>query len=213
MYAIIDSMIIFLYVALAGFYIYLQGEKVRGHAIIKAAPILLLAITLLFPASFLDQTQWYILVALVLSAAGDIFLALDDDGNYFVPGLGSFLIAHIFYTIAFVQSAAFQPISLLPISIIILLGIGVTWRIWDGLDELKLPVVFYILVSMVMGFSAAIHAPISWTLIAGTIIFMVSDSIIALDKFWTTIQRGDILVMGTYYAAQLLIFLGIVLQA
>ncbi len=207
---------IILYVALAGFYIYLQGERVRGHAIIKAAPIFLLILPMLFPVSFLAETQWYILAALVFSAAGDIFLALDDDGNYFVPGLGSFLIAHIFYTIAFAQSAAFQPLSLIPILVILTLGVFVTWRIWDGLDNLKIPVVLYILVSMVMGFSAAVHAPISWTLIAGSIIFMLSDSVIALDKFSPSMPYQDIrdtIVMTTYYTAQFMIWIGIVLQA
>lgn len=205
------GLILVLYITIALAYIAIGQQNTWGHALLKAFPILLLAVSIIFLPFPRNLTLWLMVAALLLSAAGDIFLALDDDGNYFVQGLGSFLLAHIVYAIAFAQSAVFQTLSLIPMILIVLLGIYVTWRIWDGLDELKIPVILYILVSMVMGFSAAIHSPLSWVLIAGALIFMISDSIIAWDKFWMSVRGRDAWVMGTYYAAQLLIWWGMFL--
>ena len=202
-----------LYILLAGIFMYVLSRAVPWSPLIKAAPIFLLAFVAALTNQLSGPTRWLLLAALILSAAGDIFLELDDDGDYFVPGLGSFLIAHIFYAIAFAQSRAFENLSLIPMVLIVALGIFVTWRIWSGLDELKIPVVLYILVSMGMGFSAAVHSPLSWILILGAIIFMISDSIIAWDKFWTSVRGRSFWVMGTYYAAQLLIMIGMISSA
>lgn len=200
-------MISIIYFLLATVYIALQPRIYPGHFLLKAAPILLLALAVVLGQTYSGIARGFLLTALLFSAAGDIFLALDTDGEaFFILGLGSFLIGHIFYTITFLQSIAFQSISLLPILFILALAVGLTIKIWPGLGSLRIPVLAYVLVSGVMGVSASLHAPLSWVLIAGAIIFMLSDSLIATQKFWRPIPYRDFLVMSTYYLAQFMIF-------
>ncbi len=204
-------LLIIAFTLMAAAYITKQPEKYFGHALIKAAPILLLAAVLFFSNSFQlpSMVKYLLLGSLLFSAAGDIFLALDEDDSLFVWGLGSFFIAHVIYGINFLQSTGFQTAAIVPIVIILLLGIVLTTKIWPGLGELKIPVLAYILVSVFMGIAAAIHAPLNWLLIAGTIVFMLSDSVIAVEKFWRSVPYRDFWVMSTYYLAQILIFLAL----
>ena len=204
-------LLIIAFTLMAAAYITKQPEKYFGHALVKAAPIFLLAVVLFFSNSFQlpSMVKYLLLGSLLFSAAGDIFLALDEDDSLFVWGLGSFFIAHVIYGINFLQSTGFQTAAIVPIIIILLLGIVLTTKIWPGLGELRIPVLAYILVSVFMGVAAAIHAPLNWLLIAGTIVFMLSDSVIAVEKFWRSVPYRDFWVMSTYYLAQIMIFLAL----
>ncbi|MFK7800774.1 MAG: lysoplasmalogenase [Anaerolineae bacterium] len=203
-------MLLVAYALLAITYIAFQPRKYPGHALLKAAPILLLATAVFLGGTLSELPRWFLFTALLFSAAGDIFLAHDTDGEtFFVLGLGSFLVSHIFYVLTFLQTAAFHPIAILPILIILILAVGLTTQIWDKLGSLKMPVLAYILVSGVMGVSAAVYDPLNWVLIAGAILFILSDSLIAVQKFWRPIPYRDFLVMSTYYLAQIMIFWGV----
>ncbi|MEM7117858.1 MAG: lysoplasmalogenase [Chloroflexota bacterium] len=195
------------YLILALLYLATQHLRYRGHFLVKALPILLLAYWV--SRSVTGTTEWLIIAALLCSAAGDVALAVNGD-KYFVVGLGSFLVGHLFFTAAFLQTTAFTSIALLPIGFILLLGIVITQQLWPQLGKLKFPVLGYIIVSMVMGFSAALHTPLSWLAIVGAILFMLSDACIAINKFVRPIPYRDFVVMSSYYAAQLLLTLSFV---
>ena len=208
----LKRMLPLVYFILAGAYIALQPRIYSGHFFLKASPILLLAAVVGFNDTIAAPFRWLLLAALLCSAAGDIFLAFnidDSSDTLFIAGLGSFLVGHIFYALAFFQSVAFQIVSLLPIIFILVLAATLAWKIWPKLGGLKFPVLFYILVSGLMGVAASFHAPFSWILVGGAIIFMVSDSMIAVQKFWRPVPYSDFLVMSTYYIAQFLIFWGL----
>lgn len=192
-----------LYLAFAIFYLLTQQRRLPAHFLLKAAPILLLAL-------WNGGANWLVLAALLFSAVGDVALALDGQ-RYFVVGLGAFLVGHLFYTAAFLQHAAFQPLSLLPTTLILLLGTVVSWQLWPRLGKLRLPVLLYILVSMGMGVSASWQRPFSWLAVLGAITFMLSDTGIAVDKFLRPFVHRDFWVMSSYYLAQLLITLSFVL--
>lgn len=194
-----------LYLVLAIFYLLTQQRRLPAHFLFKAAPILLLAL-------WNGGSNWLVVLALLFSAVGDIALALDGE-RFFVVGLGSFLIGHLFYIAAFWQNPALQPLSLLPMMVILLLGVVVTWQLWPRLGKLRLPVLLYILVSMGMGMSASLQRPFSWLAVLGAITFMLSDTGIAVDKFLRPFPHRDFWVMSSYYLAQLLITLGFVLAA
>ena len=91
-----------------------------------------------------------------------------------------------------------------------MLGIVVTQQLWPELGKLKFPVLGYIIVSMIMGFGAAIHSPQSNLAIIGAILFMLSDACIAINKFLRPIPYRDFMVMSSYYAAQLLLALSFI---
>lgn len=182
-------------------YLVTQHKRYPGHFLIKATPILLLAFWV-----WQTTSNWLVLAALLFSAIGDIALALNSD-KYFVVGLGSFLVGHLFYTAAFLQSFAVEPIALLPIGFIILLGFFVAWQLWPQLGKLRIPVMTYVLVSMVMGFGAALQSPFSIVAVVGAILFMLSDASIAWHKFLRPLPYRDFIVMSSYYAAQLFLTL------
>ncbi len=79
----------------------------------KIIPILILIISLFRHVSLLSKRGKWVSVGLVFSLFGDAFLALPG-GKYFVPGLGSFLIAQLLYSYAFSIRSEWKPILFLP---------------------------------------------------------------------------------------------------
>ena len=63
--------------------------------------LILFYIFVVIETSSIDRVNWLIVVALIGGMGGDIFLMLKDEDKWFLPGMGSFLINQIFYTIYF----------------------------------------------------------------------------------------------------------------
>jgi uncharacterized membrane protein YhhN len=85
----------------------------------------------------------------------------------------------------------------------------------DSLGEMKMPVIVYIMaifamVSMAIFRNRAIDG-YSW-LVLGAFIFLISDLILAINKFKTPIDHSDLYIIITYAIAQLLIISGLVRQ-
>ncbi|HYL78733.1 MAG TPA: lysoplasmalogenase [Bryobacteraceae bacterium] len=140
--------------------------------------------------------------ALAVSTLGDVLLDLDPQG-LFVYGLGSFLIAHIAYVVLFVQ----RPFSVKPVKIaaaigVLLYSIAISAWLFPSLGDLKIPVAVYMCAITTMAITAILASfPTPWVAI-GAILFVASDSLLAINKFKTPIPYRDILVWSTYYAAQ-----------
>lgn len=155
----------------------------------------------------------WVLLALVFSWFGDAFLLFQQVGSiYFMLGLGSFLLAHVFYIIRFqCIKTNFSYTHIFLISTLFLLyGVLLLNFLWLGLGGFKAPVVVYALVLVSMAVSAVVF---TWQRTAfisiGAILFVVSDSLIAINKFWVHLPAGRVLIMGTYVLAQWLIITGI----
>jgi uncharacterized membrane protein YhhN len=149
-------------------------------------------------------------IALLFSAAGDAFLALDGE-RLFVPGLASFLITHVLYTVMFVLRMRSTPTALsLPrkLAAILIPAFAATFAIvlWPNLGALAAPVVIYMLAIVTMAL-ASLRVP-AWLAPAGAALFVVSDSLIALGKFlWEAPWIGPAIWI-TYALAQLAIVHG-----
>ena len=150
-----------------------------------------------------------LVAALVFSLVGDVFLMLP--GNYFIPGLASFLVAHLFYIALFCQGQKLFP-SKRALLAVLTVG-GVMYAIvLGGLGDpvLKIAVAAYVSVIALMAAQAIGRATVKgdaaarWVAV-GACIFMVSDSLIAINKFVTPVALSSLWILGTYYAAQLLI--------
>lgn len=194
------------YALLAISYPLLQKKEPFSLRILhKIAPLLLLLIMVVQAPSVTEKAG--LIMALCFSIGGDIALNFTDRHTLAFPiGLGSFLLAHIAYIVVFAQrlggGTSFSFI------VIVLLLIYAAWllrKLWPTLGALLLPVVFYIVAIMGMVITAVFHTPFSPLLLVGALIFALSDSFIALDKFVAPLQYRDFLVMGTYYLAQFLI--------
>jgi alkenylglycerophosphocholine/alkenylglycerophosphoethanolamine hydrolase len=165
---------------------------------------------------------WFIL-GIVLSLGGDIFLMLP--GNFFIPGLISFLFAHVAYIIGLnidgliinLHSAVyFTGIAVISFWLYERLALAMTVK---GQQALRLPVLIYVLVISIMVYSALmtgwrdgwIGFPAVLVSIGG-VLFMTSDGMLAWDMFVRPRSHAPLRVMVTYHLGQLGIITGAVLM-
>jgi uncharacterized membrane protein YhhN len=148
-----------------------------------------------------------IIAALVCSLAGDVFLMLPSD--QFVAGLVSFLVAHLFYITAFTSGTGFG-LSWWSLAPCVIYGLFIFSILSPHLGKMKLPVLVYMVVISVMawqawerwhqtGQSGALQA------FLGAVLFVVSDSALAVNRFRGRYRSAQALTLSTYFAAQWLI--------
>ncbi len=200
----VEAWLLWVAAAVALAYLLLQ-RPYAGDVALKTSMCVLLAI-----AAFRSNMKLFAL-ALLFSAAGDAFLAYDGE-RLFVPGLASFLVTHVLYAIVFVlatKDTATTPMSAgrkVTFAVIPTFAVAYSAVLWPNLGALAIPVMVYIAAIVVMAMLSLRVRPIEVPL--GAMLFMVSDSLIALEKFmWQAAWVGP-LVWITYALAQLLITRG-----
>lgn len=157
------------------------------------------------------------LLALMFSLIGDVLLMfVNKSANFFMSGLVAFLIAHIMYISVFYKSRN-KTANKLPIIVILLIyASGLFYFLIDGLGEMLIPVLLYLLVILTMATTAFIRKRSnrdSYKLVfVGAVFFMISDSLLALNKFYEPLPFSNISIILTYALAQYLIVLGILKQ-
>lgn len=150
--------------------------------------------------------------ALVFSWCGDVLLLFTKRSElYFIFGLISFLTAHIFYTILFVKEIKkangklkFKNVGLV---FIVVYLISFLYVLFPHLGGLKIPVIIYALIITTMLFTAwqlskCWPKPLSILLLTGALSFVLSDSILAINKFYQPLPYSGFLIMTTYLFAQ-----------
>jgi uncharacterized membrane protein YhhN len=153
---------------------------------------------------------YFILAGLCVSLLGDIFLMLP--GNRIRPGLLAFMGAQILYILAF--SRGIQSVHLKPLAVILAYGAVFFLFLYRGLGRMRWPVLAYILVISAMVWLAfnrymTWRNPSSLLVSAGAALFLLSDSLNGVKRFRKTFPLAEILVLGTYFPAQLLFALSI----
>ncbi len=174
---------------------------------------------LIYNKNNLQTSPWFLIAAgLFLSWAGDIFLLFDNKNPaFFIWGLLSFLMAHIFYIVYYFKcgaslATAFKNYKLW-ISLSVVYSTGLVFFLFPKLGALLVPVIAYaaVLSLMLIASIAAIPAvsnKSSALLVAGAVAFVVSDSLLAINKFYQPFAMAGVLIMITYGVAQLLITQG-----
>ena len=171
----------------------------------------------------LEKRHFYLLMlALFFSWWGDNFLIFQkSDPIYFLLGLSSFLLAHVFYVFVFAKGlnwrdgfVAKNPGWLL---LFLVYEIGFLYLLSGGLGEMFLPVCVYASFISLMGISAlnrkGLVSSEAFNLVfCGAMIFIVSDSTIAINKFYQPFGVAKVIIMFTYCFAQYLIVMGILKQ-
>lgn len=159
------------------------------------------------------QNKIYIL-ALIAALCGDLFLAIQK-GDYFILGLGSFLIMQLLYISIFRRAYQHPKVHKLYISV----GIGIFYFVfialsWSKLGDLQIPVALYALaLCSMLYFAVNIDNRANFHYIAwGALLFLISDFLIAINKFLFPIPYEHILIMATYGIAQFLICFGLILS-
>lgn len=186
-------------------------EPYTGSVIVKALGCTPLA---LFALRTLKDRDGLVLgTSLIFSVGGDVFLGLNRE-DFFVFGLGSFLIAHLFYIFLFIRSMPIRlntsPLQKVGAGVLILYSVAMLAWMLPSLGDLAIPVVIYIGVITVMGVSALLAGfRTPWVLI-GSVLFILSDSVIAINKFKLELAAAPYLIWGMYYTGQYLITMGFV---
>ncbi|XP_067830450.1 lysoplasmalogenase TMEM86A-like isoform X4 [Heptranchias perlo] len=186
-------------------------------AFIKCLPVLCLGFFVLAHGISLGVLRPYsqkILPGLLFSALGDVFLTWGDQG-FFVHGMLMFGISHVLYTCAF----GLRPLKLWIALFLLLLGAIFYMGVYTYLEG---PMVYalagYVLVLGVMSWRAIARACCSsydWSwgrgcTATGAVVFIISDLILAVDKFCFALPHARAVIMSTYYIAQMLISLSVV---
>jgi len=188
-----------------------ERQRWQVYAFKPLATLLILALALsLTPAR--PEYQWAIAAGLVLSTAGDVFLMLPRDR--FVAGLASFLLAHLCYLRAFSIEVPFGAGLLLWLPFFAAGGMVVA-LVWPGLKPaLRGPVVVYVIVIAAMAGQATGRWYVSGSMVAlaaavGAGLFVVSDAVLAIDRFRWPFRAARAVTLSTYWAAQLLIAISV----
>ena len=189
-------------------------------------PLLLLLLSIYFyqsTRSYPSSFRKYLLGGLIFSIFGDSFLMFveqnPDVPQFFMLGLGSFLMAHVFYLLAFAKipqalTKGFLVQKKWVILFFVLYFIGNVLFLWPAVPaDLKIPVTVYVLAIISMATMGAnlkgvISSRLFNGLFLGILLFVISDSLVAINKFhpldWQ-IPAARVFIMVTYLAAQYLI--------
>lgn len=185
-------------------------------ALIKCLPIMCLTFFVWLQGVSLRKEHDYqrrILVGLVFSCLGDALLIWHE--THFITAMAAFAVAHVSYIRAFGFSRPYKWVKGIPFVGLLLF---VMYLFYPGLQGILLPGVYiYIWIICSMGWRAVAQIDLentwSWTSLfgcIGAVLFMLSDLIIGINKFVTPVPLSRVLIMSTYYAAQVFIALSAV---
>lgn len=187
-----------------------RGPRTLVYAFkpLTTALILLMAVT----AEGADPRYRILITAgLAASLAGDVFLMLPQDR--FTAGLASFLAAHVTYAAAFATRPSGVADGMLLLALLAIAA-GIVGVLWAGLGRFRGPVVVYVAAIMGMAWLACIRwrageAVGAGLAAVGALSFVLSDALLALDRFRRPFRHSRAWVLASYYAAQALIALSV----
>lgn len=191
-----------LVVAIVDWVAVLRDDRRTEYVAKPLTMVVLIAAALLIDPSEGGARGWFV-AALVLSLAGDVFLMLPRD--LFVPGLASFLLAHLAYIpgllVMGISGAGFLAGVVLVGIALPLLAPRILGAISSSEDpSVGVPVGIYMVVISAMVVAAGASG--SLIALAGAVSFYVSDALIAWTRFIREIRYGRLAVMVTYHLAQ-----------
>lgn len=188
------------------------------HYLVKPLLMPVLMVSLMYPDMKMPGKK-IILGGLFFSWLGDIFLLFESGQSiYFIAGLVCFLITHICYIIYFLSIRSDAPSFLKkhPAYLLLIPGYGaaLVYLLFPYLGILKIPVIVYgaTICAMLLGslhVYLKVKAPANRYFVSGAALFVLSDSLLAFNKFYQPLPFAGIWIMLSYCAAQFLIVLGL----
>ncbi|HZR34745.1 MAG TPA: lysoplasmalogenase [Nevskia sp.] len=180
-----------------------EEKRHRAFYLLKplTTALILGAALSLAPASG-EAYRRIVVIALGLSLLGDICLMFDGDG-WFAAGLGSFLLAHVGFIWAFLKgvSPGLPPAwTALPV----VYGLGLASWLLPRAGSLRIPVALYCVVLLGMALAAALRQQAlggqpALLAVAGALLFVVSDSSLAIRRFRGPYAGAQALILSTYW--------------
>lgn len=176
--------------------------------ILKALPLICWIIAIFFSDFPLNGFPLLLFMGLFCSVAGDLFLLTDQ--KYFLHGLSSFFITHLFYIFAFLiekkSDFSFHSSSFFLFVCLVILALSYIRYLRLRLPQHHGSVLFNVAVyAYIFVISSMVYT--AWLtkqplLIFGAFLFYLSDFILSWNKFICVIKNADFFIMLTYYGAQ-----------
>ena len=188
-----------------------KGRRWPFHVLKPLTTVLVITVALVARTPVPAAYKTLILAGLLCSLLGDIALMFPE--KWFKAGLVSFLAAHVFYILAFKPGPG-RPISAGMLVPFIIFGLLMFRILAPSLGPLKFPVLIYMAAITAMAGLAAgrfVYSGGTRPLLAfaGAVLFLISDSVLAYDRFAKKLRPAQAIILGTYFPAQLLIALSI----
>ncbi len=184
------------------------------HYYTKGLLIPLLALSFFDFRQPLQSPQKALLAALGLSWLGDVALLFEQrHALFFVLGLGAFLSAHVVYIWIFMRQRS-RPVAYFYLMLPMVLGYvaALLYYLLPAAGDLQIPVLLYAAVLMCMLLATLYRKQASRWIVAGALLFVLSDSLLAINKFVFDIPFAQAWIMMSYLAAQYALVRGL-LQA
>lgn len=196
-----------IYVGIAiAFVISLLWHPYSGSFVLKALPAVVMAILIWRTCNGAERKL--LSLGFLFAALGDVFLDLDRV-QYFRHGLIAFLMTQVLYCVAFWKArGAISRASLLKgTSVVIYSGVMVGLLL-PQLGMMTIPVLVYILALTSMGVTAALRKGSS-SVYLGAFLFVIADSLIAIDKFLKPFDHSLMVIITLYMTGQFFIGKGV----
>lgn len=196
-----------LYVIIAGlFVVSLYFHPYPGSFLIKPLPVLIMAFLCW---RYLEGPERILMtLGFIFSAMGDVFLDLDRVA-LFKQGLLSFLVTQILFSIAFYQKRILDRKKLVAALCVVAYSIIMLALLWPHLGTFRIPVVVYILALTSMGVFAGLRAGPLTGVFLGGFLFVMADSLIAVNKFLVAFDYSLMIIIGLYLTGQFFIGRGV----
>lgn len=180
-------------------------------------PLILLSLITLYALSVSKINKMYVL-ALICSILGDVFLMFEGE-LYFIIGLISFLLAHLLFiniVIKEIKKNTIKNIIIAAFPFVIVFSLLI-FRLKNSLGGMLFPVIIYGITIATFGTVSLINfrekkSMKSIFMLFGAIIFMISDSVLAINKFYEQAHIFEIILMATYVLAQYFIYRAMILN-
>ena len=194
------------------FCIYMNWPQQRVYSKFILVPILM---WYLFKSPESDKPlkgMWRAYLGLFFSWVGDVLL-IGEGPSFFLSGMIAFITAHVYYSLFFIQTvpvkketAAVFYKTIIGLSVVC----GVLFLLLrSALGAYQVPILLYMLFISLMA-SLAVHTTSNpayknfalQTFVPGALLFVISDALLATNKFYAHLPVFDLGVMLTYAGAQ-----------
>jgi uncharacterized membrane protein YhhN len=178
----------------------------------KGATVSLLALFVLI--NLHSFNHFLLFLALIASVAGDVFLALPGD-NSFLRGLIAFLVGHVIFIVLYLKNRSHaEDVTALRVRLAAVLwaiAAAAAYFLYPHLGDMLVPVFVYAAVLTLMA-TAALFSKYPVKLVAvGALFFVISDAVLGARQFMNLPDFTGYIVWSTYYLAQLMMTLGVML--
>jgi len=203
-----------------------KGKRPLIAKCVCSGLFILIGVFAMLAASNYTAYAVFMLVGLFFSFWGDYFLGISMKGKYFIAGMASFLIAHVFYIFAYFNAIAliipgeifFNTVEIIAIAVLLSVLAIASLKLKLDMGVYKIPVYIYsvvIVTMLVKAFSLSIRIfsagaknalAISALIAGGALLFVISDAVLSLILFAGKDKRPmTVLNLITYFSAQILL--------